>query len=65
MTGLWSESGVESSDSESEVAGRGQGMNRYGRELLGQEDKLVKVGDDGGELHCDDDDDDELGGEVD
>lgn len=61
MTGLWSESGVERGDSESEGAGRGHGMNRYGGELLGEENKLVKVGDDGGELHCDD----ELGGEVD
>lgn len=62
MTGLWSESGVERGDSESGGAGRGQDMNRYGGELLGEEDKLGNVGDDGGELHCDDD---ELVGEVD
>lgn len=59
MSGLWSES-VERGDSEG--AGRGQGMNRYGGELLGEEDNPVNVGDDGRELHCDDD---EPGGEVD
>lgn len=47
-------------DNESGGGGREQDVKVYAGELLGEEDTLVKVGDDGGELYCD-----ELEGEVD
>lgn len=49
-------------NTESRGAGRRQGLERYGGEFLGKEDKLAKVGEDGRELHSNDN---ELGGEVD
>lgn len=48
-------------DNGSGGGGREQDVKVYAEELLGEEDTLVKVGDDGGEqLYCD-----ELEGEVD